>query len=180
MPLTDVYNYFRSYDTTTYEVCSQQGDEPTIRGVESFEMLLGFRLPDEFRDFAVHPLGGLYMAAREAYWPRPKLYQVGPWWSFAYGFLVYSLSPQAPEGMRIGEAWQTMAQDGYPQYAPFFKLIGDPETYCFTSEQKIVAWSYGAADNPHEIPASFSEFLISQIRDLEERVARKRRGEDKG
>ena len=30
-------------------------------------------------------LGGLYIVAREALWPRPKLFDVGPAWTFDYG-----------------------------------------------------------------------------------------------
>ena len=40
--------------------------------VISFEEQIGFRLPLEFREFAIHPLGGLYMAMKEELWPRAR------------------------------------------------------------------------------------------------------------
>src|SRR5215831_8145249 len=89
MPLYEIESYFRNYDKKSYEVFSQQGAEPNMADVTAFESRIGFRFPAEFREFAVHPLGGLYMAVKEELWPRPRGYDVGPFWSFLYGLTVY-------------------------------------------------------------------------------------------
>ena len=59
MPLHDIESYFRNYDKETYEVRSQQGAEPSLADVGSFEERIGFRFPAEFLEFAVHPLGAM-------------------------------------------------------------------------------------------------------------------------
>jgi hypothetical protein len=83
MALKDVYDYFRNWDRESFEVVACQGNEPTESDIAAFEAVIGFRLPEEFREFTMSPLGGLYMAVREELWPRPRPYQVGPAWSFA-------------------------------------------------------------------------------------------------
>jgi hypothetical protein len=73
MALDDVYRYFRDWDRESFEVVACQGNEPTESEVAEFEAAVGFRLPDEFREFTMSPLGGLYMAVREELWPRPRV-----------------------------------------------------------------------------------------------------------
>ena len=58
MSLQQIEGYFRNYDKKCYEVFSQQGAEPSMADVEAFERRIGFHFPAEFREFAVHPLGG--------------------------------------------------------------------------------------------------------------------------
>ena len=176
MPLYEIESYFRNYDKKSYEVFSQQGAEPNMADVTAFESRIGFRFPAEFREFAVHPLGGLYMAVKEEFWPRPRAYEVGEFWSFLYGLVVYSLSPQAPDWLQMSIAWRRMSDDGYSQFVPFLKVIGDPDPYCFTQDGKIVIWRH---ENPGEVGVvtkSFSEVLIFEIRELEQRKERKVRG----
>lgn len=173
MPLTDIYDYFRGYEKKTFAVFAQQGAEPSVTDVELFEQTIGFQLPAEFREFAVHPLGGLYMEVHEELWPRPELYAVGPFWSFLYGFQVFSLSTGAPDWLQIENAWHEMTDAGSPGLVPFLKVIGDADPYCFTQDQGIVIWQHEEPDNPEPIAMSFSECVMHEIRSLEDRKNRK-------
>ncbi|HLW52480.1 MAG TPA: SMI1/KNR4 family protein [Candidatus Angelobacter sp.] len=177
MSLDQIDSYFRNYDRKSYEVFSQQGAEPSTADVLAFESRVGFRFPVEFREFAIHPLGGLYMAVKEEIWPRPRAYEVGPFWSFLYGFMVYGLSSQAPDWLQMGPAWQSMCNAGSPQFVPFLKVIGDPDPYCFTLDQKIVIWRHETPTEVEDVAKSFSEVLMFEIRELEERRERRVKGE---
>jgi hypothetical protein len=177
MALSEIYDYFRSYDKRSFAVFAQQGSEPTGAVVAAFEQTIGFDLPDEFREFAIHALGGLYMEVHEELWPRPQLYAVGPFWSFLYGLQVYSLSPGAPDWLRIEHAWNEMADQGYPKLVPFLRIIGDADPYCFTEKQKIVIWRHEEPDNPKPVQHTFSECVMAEIRELENRKNRKVAGE---
>ena len=119
------------------------------------------------------------MEVHEELWPRPELFDVGPFWSFLYGLQVYSLSPDAPEWLQIEHAWQEMAHQGYPKLVTFLKIIGDTDPYCFTEQQKIVIWRHEEPDNREPIQYSFSECLMADIRELEARKNRKDAAEDK-
>lgn len=177
MSLHEIYDYFRRYDKKAFSVFAQQGSEPSPADVDHLESTIGFSLPDEFREFAVHPLGGLYMEVQEEIWPRGQEYDVGPFWSFLYGFFVYSLSPDSPDWMRIENGWREMAEAGSPGLVPFLRVISDPDPYCFAPGSRILIWRHEAPDEPDEVQQTFSECVIREIRDLEDRMERKLRGE---
>jgi hypothetical protein len=177
MPLKQIEDYFRKYDKKSYEVFSQQGNQPSTADVAAFEKRVGFHLPAEFREFAVHPLGGLYMAVKEELWPRAKAYDVGPFWSFLYGFMVFGFSAVAPDWLQMSKAWLRLSGDGDAQLVPFLKVIGDADPYCFTRDQKIVIWRHENPSEPEGVAKSFSEVLMFEIYELEQRKERKVKGE---
>src|SRR3569833_3173408 len=119
MSLEQIERYFRNYDKKSYEVFSQLQDGPSTADVAAFEKRVGFHFPAEFREFAIHPLGGLYVAVKEELWPRPNAYDVGPFWSFLYGFMVFGLSAKAPDWLQMINAWIRLSEDGDAQLVPF-------------------------------------------------------------
>lgn len=169
MALNDVYDYFRRYDRASYEVMAQQGAEPSLEDVANFESRIGFDLPEEFREFAVHPIGGLCMTVTEELWPRPKEFDSGPFWSFCYGFYVYGFSPEAPDWLQMSRAWAELSESGSTGFVPFLKVFSDGDPYCFTADRGIVRWRHETPTEPELISLSFSEVLMSEIQALENR-----------
>jgi len=179
MPISDIEAYFRSYDRKSSDVYSQNGAEPSAKDVSAFEKEIGFPLPQEFRDYAVHPLGGVYMGVKEEIWPEPEPYSVGPFWSFLRGVLVYSLSSEAPDWLSMRDAWRIFSEDGHPELVPFLKVLGDADPYCFTTDGGIVIWRHETPDTPQAVDMSFSQVLIHELRELEQRTRWKIEGKDK-
>ena len=89
MSLENVYDYFRNYDKQTYQVVACKGNEPSEQDIKDFEQQYHRKLPDDFREFMMSQLGGLYMEVREEVWPRAKQFDIGPFWSFCRGIIVY-------------------------------------------------------------------------------------------
>src|SRR5439155_3692726 len=104
------------------------------------EKVVGFRMPDEFREFTKSPLGGMYMAMHEKLWPRPKAYDVGPFWSFLYGFKVFGIAKGIPDWLDIHVQYNKFRDEGFAELIPFLQLIGDADRYCFDAKQQIVHW----------------------------------------
>ena len=179
MPLEEIQDYFRNYDKASYSVFTQQGSEPGVSDIEAFEARVGFALPDEFREFAVHPLGGLYMEVKAEIWPRPQKYHVGPFWSFQYGLMIYSFCKEAPDWLQLSHAWERISKNGNSRLVPFLKIIGNANPYCFTPDKRIFIWRHETPGEPESISGTFTEVVMREIRALEERKARKLRGEDK-
>jgi len=180
MPLDTIYQYFETYRkaTSDYEVFSAKGCEAGETDICPFEDRIGFRLPDEFRDFSKSYLGGIYMAAKESIWPRPKAGDVGPYWSFMYGFIVFGFSKEAPEIIDIRARLDEFeAIFGKIGFVPFMMLIGSADRFCFDSSGQIVEFSHEEIDNPKVLGISFSDLLMKEIRDLEERTEQKKKGE---
>lgn len=179
MALIDIYSYFREYDRNSFAIFACQGNEPSEADVATFEATVGFRLPDEFREFSMSPLGGLYMEVKEELWPRAKLYDVGPFWSFLYGLKVFGIADGIPEILDIRVQTSEMAAAGFTGLVPFLQRIGDANKYCFNSKGEILDWDHEVPDESRVVHETFSELLLREIRELESRKDQKLRGEDK-
>lgn len=65
MSLEDIRAYFTSYDKSSYYAVACRGHEPSENDIAAFEASVGFRLPEEYREFTMSSLGGLYLEVRE-------------------------------------------------------------------------------------------------------------------
>lgn len=204
MGLQKIYDYFHNYDKQTYQVVACMGNEPSEQDIRDFEDQYNIKLPAEFREFTMSPLGGLYMEVREELWPRAKAFDVGPFWSFCRGIIVYGIADGIPEFLDIRVKTKELRQEGFEGLIPFLSVIGNgDEIFCFDTNNKIVILDYYAAtscasehmksegDTMHfpcqhdttvkttSVEGDFSDCLMKQIEELEERKNRKIRGEDK-
>lgn len=163
MTLEDVFSYFDAYDKSSYLAVACAGNKPNEEEVASFESSIGFRLPDDFRDFTLSSLGGLYFEVREELWRRPKAYDVGPFWTFLYGIKVFGISSDIPEWLDI----RVQAREFESDLIPFLQLVGDADCYCFNKEGKIVRWSHEAPEETEVVELTFSGLLMREIREME-------------
>jgi len=177
--LDDAFDYFRAYDKSSFTVVACQGSEPSEGDVADFERRVGFRLPEEFREFTKSPLGGLYMEVREEVWPRAKEFEVGPFWSFLYGLKVFGIAVGIPSWLDIRAQFESFSADGGSGLVPFLQIVGDADRWCFDSAGGIVLWRHD--DDERELESlTFSELLMREIGELARRKERKVRHEDRG
>ena len=177
MSIKQVQDWVRHRDTSLFQVVACQGNEPTDADVAAFETGCGLRLPSEFRDFMMSPLGGLYVEAREEVWPRAKEFDVGPFWSFLYAVKVFGIAADIPDWLdiRVQHAW--LRDEGYAGLVPFLQIQGDANRYCFNSAGAIVYWDHEEPDDQAIVQESFGDLLIRELRDLEQRTQRRLTGE---
>lgn len=173
-PLQPIYDYFRSYDRASYAVVACQGNEPTEEDVCAFERVLGFRLPNDFREFTKSPLGGLYIEVREELWPRPKLYEVGPAWSFHFGIKVFGIAADIPAWLDIREQRKKFQTEGFTDLVPFLQLCSDADPYCFDRDGRIFRWSHETPTEREFEKISFSELLMRELHELNARKEKKK------
>jgi hypothetical protein len=165
--------------------CGAEG-APSEADIAAFETTIGFALPGEFRAFSKSPLGGLYVEVKEEIWPRPKEFDVGPFWSFLYGLFVYGFGREIPEWMDIRrqaeafrretEAWMDLQPEAFrreSKQVPFLKIIGDADVYCFGEDGRIARWSHETGEFEAE-DRSFSEVLDFELGELKARKERKK------
>lgn len=168
--------YLLAYDKQHFRVISQKGVEPSQADLEAFERRVGFTLPADFRLFALLPIGGLFVEARQEVWPVAKEFEVGPVWSFLRGLVVYGLSPRAPEFLQLEPAWEAMAARGAPHLVPFLKVIGSADPYCFTADGAIVIWRHEESETPEPVDSSFVDVLMKELVELEARLKQRLSG----
>ena len=121
MSIEDVFEFFQNSDPAPYELFTCNGEEPSDADIADFEQQVGFRLPEEFREFTKSPLGGLHLVVREELWPRPKAFDVGPFWSFLYGLNVFGIAAGIPDWLDIRVQWQEFEKQGAGDLVPFFQ-----------------------------------------------------------
>lgn len=169
--------WFRQYDKERYWVVAAGKQAPDEAAIAAFEETIGFRLPAAFRQFTRSSLGGLYMEVRETLWPRAKPFAVGPFWSFRYGLKVFGISAEIPEWLDLRVQFAELAHpDGL---VPFLQVVGDADMWCFTPAGTIVRWSHEGGVPPEPQAGSFSDLLVAEIGELEQRLERKLRGDDR-
>jgi len=178
MSLDEVFAHFESYDVESYEVMSCTGSEPGADDVAAFEETVGFGLPDEFREFTMSPLGGLYIEVREAHWPRPRELDVGAFWSFLYGIKVFGIAKDIPGWLDIRVQYRQMVESGVTGLVPFLQRVNDADRFCFDAAGRIVDWSHEEPDERRLVDSTFTELLMQEIRDLEIRRLCKMNHED--
>lgn len=173
MSLQNVYDYFGNYDKNTYQVVACMGNEPSNEDISAFEESIGMDLPYEFREFTMSSLGGLYMEVREEIWPRAKQYEVGPFWSFLRGIIVFGIAKDIPDFLDIRVKTQELNEMGYTDYIPFLQVIGNgDEIYCFDKLGNIVLLDYYETGECNLVEGAFSDCLMKEIEELEERKER--------
>ena len=105
MSIEKVYDYFHNYDSKVYQIFACMGNEPSEKDILNFEKQYDISLPDDFREFTMSPLGGLYMEVREELWPRAKVYDVAPFCIFSRGIIVYGIAKGIPDYLDIRVKW---------------------------------------------------------------------------
>ncbi len=139
--------------------------------LEAFESEFNIKLPEDFKEFTMSPLGGLYMEVREEIWPMAQEYEVAPFWEFCRGIMVYGISSEVPEYLDLRANTRAFHESGLSDCIPFFSVIGDGEQiFCFDREGKIVVFD---GYEMHDVEGDFESFLLGQIAELEERKDKK-------
>lgn len=163
MALKDVYSYFETYDKSTYLAVSCKGNEPSEKDLANFETLVGFRMPNEFREFTLSSLGGLCFEVREELWRHSRSCDFGPFWTSLYGIKVFGIANDIPEWLDIRVQKQTYGGG----LVPFLQLVGDADYYCFDSVGRIVWWCSELPEETVPVELTFSELLMREISELE-------------
>ena len=120
------------------------------------------------------------MEVREEIWPRAKQYDIGPFWSFCRGIIVYGIANGIPDFLDIREKTKELHDEGFTGFIPFLSIIGNgDEIFCFDKDNNIVLLDCYTTGEAAPVEGAFSDCLMKQIAELEERKNKKIRGEDK-
>ncbi len=177
MTITAVHQWVRNRDKSLFNVVACQGNEPTEADVAAFERDCGYRLPTEFREFTMSPLGGLYVEAREEVWPVATEFQVGPFWSFLRGVKVFGIASDIPEWLDIRVQHSSLWDEGYAHLVPFLQREADANMYCFNPAGAIVLWDHEDPEAQEPIDFVFGDLLARELAELEERTRRRIHGD---
>lgn len=155
-------------DKRTFNLIAGQSGRPSEQDLEAFEQSIGFRLPQDFRAFAMSGFGCLFLEVNESVWPRPKEGAIVPAWHLKSALYVYGLSIGVPDYMDIRKQFAGFSKGGRC-IVPFLRLEGSLDHYCFTPEGRIVLWCKDTRDT-EPIDLTFTALLHKEIQTLQERA----------
>jgi len=147
-------------------------DAPKLKDIETFEQWVGFRLPEDFRNYSCSKLGGIYIDVKENVWPRPKKFEVAPFWSFLYGFFVHSFSSKCPEWMNIRLQTERFRAETHTSYVPCLKVIMDPNIYCFDERGTVRRWDHETG-RAEPLDKTFTGVFEHELQELKKRKEQK-------
>jgi hypothetical protein len=98
-------------------------------------------------ELATHICGrfhGIYIEVKEDIWPRPKAFDVGPFWSFLYAIHTFTSAPESPDWMRLDVAARWFQQRTDLIAAPVLRIVGDADLFCVDAEARLVRHNHEA------------------------------------
>lgn len=159
-------------DAESFSMMSSQDSAPNETKLRKIASGFGCILPDEFVAHSTNKYGGLYVEVKEELWPRPKEFDVGPFWSFLYGLFTYNIADEIPEFMDLARAAHEFQAETELKALPFMKIIGDVNVYCFDSVGQIVRYNH-ERNELEESEHSFFDFLSYELGALVNRKSKK-------
>jgi hypothetical protein len=125
--------------------------------------------PAEFVAHLHGQFAGIYVEVKESLWPRPKQFDVAPFWSFLYGLHTYSPSVASEEWMRLEHVAAKFQEETGLICAPILRIVGDADVYCVDKYGRIVQYDH----ETNEISRQSIDFWTLFEREIEELKKRK-------
>lgn len=98
---------------------------------------------------------------------------MAPFWTFCRGIKVYGIANEIPDFLDIRLKTKELHELGFVDYIPFLSIIGDgDQVFYFDKNNKIVILDWYATGEAVETDSDFSDLLLKQIQELEERKNR--------
>ncbi|QQO08714.1 hypothetical protein [Breznakiella homolactica] len=161
-----------------FRVSPMAPNKSTMSGIDKMQKDLGIQLPEEY---IAHLLGGgsevlgergLYIEVKEDVWPRPKQYDVGPFWSFLYGIHTFTASKESEDWMRLDAAGKDFLEETGIKAVPILRIIGDADVYCVNEAGKIARYNH-EENILEEMEMDFWELFDRELKALRERKEKK-------
>jgi hypothetical protein len=100
------------------------------------------KYPSEFKGHVCGKFPGIYIEVKESIWPRPKPYDVGPFWSFLYALHTYTPASTSGDWMRLDFAAESFQRQTRLIAAPILQIVGDGDVYCVNAEGHIFQFKH--------------------------------------
>lgn len=123
--------------------CTLQ-DPPTEDDYSKLEKQLGRTLPIAYKKFQLR-YGAAHCEAKEEFWPRPKVGDVGPAWKFSYGWTVFGIGKDTPETLDIVKVRDQFRKDNpevTKDFLPIYQVTLDADVVGLTKANTLARWSH--------------------------------------
>lgn len=147
----------------------------TVSEIHAVGERLGISLPAELVSHLSGRFPGILVEAKEEIWPRPKKFDVGPFWSFLYGLHTYTASSSSEEWMRLESAGQRFKEETGHVAVPVLRILSDANVYCVGKSGEMLRFDHeqGKLD---AVDGSFFQVFEQEVAALVKRAERKKNG----
>ncbi|WP_146151788.1 hypothetical protein [Ahniella affigens] len=114
----------------------------TLSDVEEVEARAGMNLPPALVAHLVGRFPGVHVEVKENIWRRPKALDVGPFWTFLYGFHTYTPVEESEDWMRLDRAAEQFLVDTEITAVPILRVVGDADVYCACANGSIARYRH--------------------------------------
>jgi len=168
---TDILNKHLTGDFRVFPLAERKCTITEIREIEK-EVAVTFS-----PEMIAHLCGqfpGIYIEAREEIWPRPKAYDVAPFWSFLYAIHTYTAVSKSDDWMRLDYAATEFQKKTGIVAAPVLSIKGDANVYCVDANSKIVRFDH-ELNTVEPVDLGYFELLDREVSELCNRTERKKK-----
>jgi hypothetical protein len=141
--------------------------------IEAIGRKHGVKYPPEFAAHICGRFPGIYVEVKEAIWPRPKLFNVGPFWSFLYALHTFTSASESEDWMRLDAAAETFQRDTGFVAAPVLKIVGDADLYCVDGDGRLMQFRH-ELNEMQPVELDFWQLFEREIADLHARKVQKK------
>ena len=168
-------NTYLDGDFRVMPLAPNKSTEQDIRDVED---ILKVKFPI---DYKIHLLGdgdnvlgtrGIYVEVLESIWPRPKVFEVGPFWSFLYGLHTFTASKKSEDWMQLEVVGKNFIEKTGLTAVPILKIVGDADVYCVDSNSNIGIYRH-EENTIEQVNKTFWEVFEYELKELKERKVQK-------
>jgi hypothetical protein len=145
----------------------------SLRRVEAVSSKLGVTFPPEFIAHICGRFPGVYVEVLEEVWPRPKLHEVGPFWSFLYALHTFTSAPQSEPWMRLDVAAEEFKKTGL-NAVPILQIVSDADFYCVDPQGQLVQFQH-ETNELEPLQLNFWELFEREVSELRKRKDRKKK-----
>jgi hypothetical protein len=147
---------------------------PKAKDIDAVEARLGVRFPPEYREM-VGRFAAFTVEAKEELWPAPKLYDVGPAWTFTRGFVLMAFGKDVPPVLDIEQATKELRERTDTNLVPFFRLSASADLICFEPDGSMVQWRHDEEGVHPSEHATVYDLLLAHLLELEENMVEMKR-----
>lgn len=163
------------YLTSDFRVFPMAENRTSQNAVLSIAKKIGVPMPTEVLAHLTGDFPGIYIAAKEEVWPRPKQFEVGPFWTFLYGLHTFTAYSKSEEWMRIDSVANQMQNETGKKVLPVLKVVGDADIYCANEDSELVQFDHELGEFK-AIDIGFFDLFEREVRELRDRTERKKNG----
>ena len=133
----------------------------------------GVKYPPELVAHICGRFPGIYVEVKEAIWPRPKPYEVGPFWSFLYALHTFTSAPESESWMRLDDAAASFQKRTGLKAAPVLKIVGDADVYCVDADGRLAQFEH-ETNGLNPVDLDFWQMFEREIAELRSRKEKKK------